>query len=76
MIKLILLLLWWPHKLQDSEFNLEAIDVFAVERTNTRESLICYKRAVDGVSVNYRLPCTLAKHDQLVARFRKKLGLV
>jgi hypothetical protein len=67
-------MLWWPHKLQDAEIDIEGMSVRAVERLDQRQSLINYENS-KGESVNYRLPCTLEKHNQLVARFRKKLGL-
>jgi hypothetical protein len=74
MIKLILLMLWWPHKLQDAEINIEGLSVRAVERLDARTSLISYENS-NGEPVDYHLPCTLEKHNQLVARFRKKLEL-
>ncbi len=78
MLKYLLLLLWWPCRVDtrvyDAEFDIEGLPVKAVERDSARESIINYA-APDGTGMNYRLPCSLEKHNQLVARFRRKLKL-
>jgi hypothetical protein len=65
------------------EFDIEGEDVFSIERVGRREedgerterTLIGYYDKASSESKQWYLDCSHAKHNQFIARFRRKLGL-
>jgi hypothetical protein len=71
MLKLILqLIVCWPDKFRDADINVEGLKVFAVERKG-RNTVIGYHDESGKVKCYY-LDCSLAKHQDIVNRFRAK----
>jgi hypothetical protein len=59
------------NKPKDAEVDVENLKVTAVERRGKETVVITEGSADDEIW----LRCTLEKHNDIVARFRKKLGL-
>jgi hypothetical protein len=66
-----------PAPPMDAEFDIEGLLVISVEREKEYEedqvTTICLRDSV-GEAFTYYLRCSREKHDELVARFRRKIG--
>ncbi len=62
-------------KLEDAELDIEHMNVEGIERIGKNTVVV---QVVPGEKYEtriYRLRCTMEKHNELVSRFRKKVGL-
>ncbi len=73
MIKRIIRYLTVPSPIPDAEFDIENLNVYAIERSSYNTSTISYCR--EGKISNYFLICSEEKHTELIKRIRAKLKL-